>query len=282
MNKITPVHELFGYSHVDLKDSIPNKDFHLLPCEIVEIFDALKKISKTERHHEVLTELQPEKFFKNVILKKKDVKSYERFLMTKLSEWYRNEEFSRNEFDQLFELLNGDCDKAFDQIDGEYGSQYTTNDWSVKHIYDLFSTLFKKQMLPAIVFLKTPQMCNELAAKLTRQLEKLESQSRDRDTLKKVEKNSNKHRKEMKRYRDSYNKNRNEDDRNQGDDDLSSMFKMPNRVDEKFTFLDMKYKCTDAEIDEEIKLHRHRKNIPEVSSWLGFILNRTGKVVESA
>lgn len=156
---IVPLHEMFAYSENNLKEDNLAEEFHLLPTEIVEILETLKKICSTERQQQLLDSIQPDKFFKNILINKNDVKNYEKFIIDKLKKWSQQDEFSSNEFKQFFDHINQEANSAFQTIQTVYGDAFTTKQWSSDHIYELVKSLYENKMLPAIVFLKTCEEC---------------------------------------------------------------------------------------------------------------------------
>ncbi len=240
-----------------------------MPTEVIEIIDALKQIAKSDTQKQLLAEIQPDKFFKSVIINKNDVKQYEKFLVEKLHAWSKSSVFSDDELTQFFNIINGECEEAFEKMEQIYGVEFSTEKWSTSHIYDLVASLHKKQMLPAIVFCKTVTTCNLLATALTEHLQALESQNRVVD--KKDEKATKKIEKELKRAKKSLEKSKSKIDAQDEaiiNAELESCIQSTcdaNKIDEAYSFLDFKHKATNAEIEEEIHLHR-RRNIPKVNT----------------
>lgn len=114
-------------------------------------------------------------------------------------------------------------------------------------------------MLPAIVFLKSPESCNSLAIQLTEYLEKLESDNSK--TTKTDLKNLDKIEKKMKKLLESAKKKSGKD---KLDEDVETEpFTRLSEFNVKYTFLDTNNIMSNEEIDEEINLHRYRKNIPK-------------------
>jgi hypothetical protein len=269
-SSIIPVHELFGYSLSHLNDRKFNVDFHLLPSEIVEMLYALKLIAKTYEQKSLVESIKPNKFFTNVLLTKNDVKNYEKFLIEKLRGWCQNGDvFTSDDFCHFFEEINGKCEKVYDQIEETYGPQFSSKEWSLKHIFDLVVTLFQRKMLPALVFLRSSEMCTNLAARLTQHLENLESSNRktnkkDDEIRKKLEKKLDQLKDQLKK-----NKSKQNDDLRELHAEIEELESKMNvlgddKIDLDYTFLDFKYKISDQELNEEIRLHRHRSNIPKV------------------
>lgn len=167
--QLVPVHELFGYSYVDLKENRLSEEFFLLPNEIIELINTLKIIATTERQKALVESVQPEKFFKSVILNKSHVKSYQDFLMKQLSAWCKNDDFEEAQIEQLFDLINEKPEKGFKKLGEEYLK--SPKNWAIKNITELVKSLHANKMLPAIVFLGSSDFCNELAEKLVNDLE---------------------------------------------------------------------------------------------------------------
>ena len=63
-------------------------------------------------------------------------------------------------------------------MEEEYSTNYATTEWILDHIAELFDYLFGKHLLPAILFLKTTDMCDKLAIKLTEEMRKRNEQTR--------------------------------------------------------------------------------------------------------
>lgn len=263
-----PVHELFGYSSKHLKDlNELSSDFHLLSIEISEILSALDSLATSENQKKLVESVQPNKFFKSVNINKQQVKEYEKFLMSQLSAWYNQNDFSTQQLDQLLERLNGKCTSAFTDISAKYDTKFTTAGWAKSHIYELVNELHQKKMLPAIVFAKTTALCDQLATELCEHLKRLEQESKaaikiDEKSIKKLEK-------ELKRARDVKKKVQkgNEYEAQEEEERNLQMLSIndENKIDLSFSFLDFKHKATDREIDDEVYMHRHRPNIPPVS-----------------
>jgi len=115
-------------------------------------------------------------------------------------------------------------------------------------------------LLPAIVFLSSSKASNQLALELTRHLEVIEAENSKvtKADLKKVDKQE----KALRRSKNRKDENNNEKSSKViEDEDLE--LKNSNELNIKYTFLDPKYKMTFQEIDDEINIHRHRKNIPK-------------------
>jgi hypothetical protein len=275
-SSVLPVHEFFGYSPAHLQNNKLNAEFHFLPTEIVEVINALKQIANNDEQKRFFAEIQPDTFFKSVIVNKNDIKQYEKFLLEKLHLCSKSSLFSNEELLKFFEILNGACEDAFDKLDQAYGIGLSTEEWAESHIYDLVDTLHKKQMLPAIVFCKTVNTCNQLAKELTEHLQSLElarkkSYQSEKDTIK-MERKLEKRAKEAKRRLKSLQKMKHPDACDEAtlneeleeiDNYRQFIYEMDN-IDEDFSFLDFKYKATSAELEEEIQLHKHR-NIPKVN-----------------
>ena len=252
--KLVSMHELYGYSYADLKSARLSEEFYLLPTEIVELLEALEKIALTDEQRLLVKSVQPEKFLTSVILNKNDVKLYQEFLMQKLIGWCHTEAFSSDQIKTLFKLINGHCDEAVESL--EIDPLFLSRKWALDNVYEFVQLLHERKMLPAIVFLNSSEMCNELAERLTKTLEKM--QSEQKPTSKVDLKKSEKLEKSIKRNRD---KEATKDEWKS--DTVSDSIEDFDRVDEKFTFLDAKYKISEEEMREEIDMHRHRPNIPK-------------------
>jgi hypothetical protein len=108
-NKLIPMHEFFGYSKKHLENDEIAEEFHLLPSEISEILDALKKICSNDEQKNLFESIQPKRFFKNVIINKNEVKKYEIFLMDNLKKWCQSKRFTSEQIQSLFNLINEEC-----------------------------------------------------------------------------------------------------------------------------------------------------------------------------
>lgn len=119
-------------------------------------------------------------------------------------------------------------------------------------------------MLPAIVFLQSAEACNQLALELVRHLKDLEARSSSvtKTDLKRAEALE----KALKRSRNRKDENNNNKSSNDRSDDVAeeeyASLKNPAELNDKYTFLDPKYKLSTKELQEEISLNKHRKNIP--------------------
>jgi hypothetical protein len=134
-NNLLPIHELFGYSETNLRQDNFSGEFHMLPSEIAELLEALGNVADgSVEQKELLDSIQPERFFRAVLLKKNDVKEYEKFLMAKLKEWSLLGTFSRDQIGRVFTHLNKECDLAFAQVNETYGANLTDKSWMRDHI----------------------------------------------------------------------------------------------------------------------------------------------------
>jgi len=257
--KIISLNELFGYSENNLfKTDKISSEFHLLSSEIIEILNVLTSICVTDKQKSLLESIQPEKFFRNIFINKNEVKNYEQFIINSLKSWLQNEYLSSNEINKFFQIINQNCEKAFDHINKIYGNFFSSSEWGINHIYELVKSLHDKKMLPAIVFLNSCDECDILAKKLTQHLIDLEDSDKKFQINEKLNKkvakialNLEKHQKKSK------------NDNSLDNQDLDSI-KSQSFVDRnKYTFFDMKYKLTETELNDEIHEHRHRK-IPSI------------------
>jgi superfamily II RNA helicase len=253
--QLVPVHELFGYSYVDLRENRLSEEFFLLPNELIELLNTLEKIATTERQKLLVNNIQPEKFFKSVILNKNHVKRYQDFLMDKLVGWCKNDEFEEAQINDLFALINEKTENGFRQLEESYNR--SQKKWALQNITQLVKSLHQNKMLPAIVFLNTYDFCNELAEKLVNDLENEEEENKKDN--KKANKQPTKLHRETKKKAD-----KNADWREQSEllEELQESYIDVNKIDEKYTYLDRKFKLSDKEIDEEIDSHKFRPNIP--------------------
>lgn len=111
-------------------------------------------------------------------------------------------------------------------------------------------------MLPAIVFLRCSEACDNLALALLNYLEEKEYSK----VTKKDTKNYERMIKQAKKKRDVTKKNTNGTKQEDFNDLDEISVVNPNRINEQFSFLDSKRTMTDTEVDDEIYLHR-RLNI---------------------
>jgi hypothetical protein len=105
-DNLIKMHELFAYSPTHLKNKPLSDEFHLLPTEIYEVFQAIESICETDKQKELIICLQPNEFFSSVILNKREVKNYERYMMSKIKAWISDEEFTQTQICNFFEKLN--------------------------------------------------------------------------------------------------------------------------------------------------------------------------------
>jgi hypothetical protein len=258
---LVPIHELFGYSYVDLKESRLSEEFFLLPNEIIELLNGLEIIATTERQKLLVNNVQPEKFFKSVVLNKNHVKRYQDFLINKLIDWCQKDEFGETQINQLFNKINEKSDKAFKILESSYLK--SQKKWAIENISQLVKSLEERKMLPAIVFLNTSDFCNELAEKLVHDLEKEEEENK-KETKKDIKQTTKTNKSIIKNTTKKRN-DKDKDWREQSEllEEAQESFIDENKIDEKFTYFDRKSKLTNKEIDEEIDSHRHRPNIPK-------------------
>jgi superfamily II RNA helicase len=173
---LAPIHELFGYSVNNLITNQFSSEFHLFPFEIYKLLKGLNKIKQhnVKKAH-FIDSIQPENFFKNIIIKRSDVKEYEIYLLDHLKKWVQSGQFKHSEITRLFNYLNKNCNQAFTAMNGDcFGKS-----WCIDNIYELVCNFRDNQMLLAIVFLKTTEMCDRLATELVTKFEQLEMVEND-------------------------------------------------------------------------------------------------------
>jgi superfamily II RNA helicase len=258
-SNLIPVHELFGYSEKNVELNKYSQDFHLLPSEIVELIQTLNDIAESQEQKELVKSIEPENFFKCVLLNKSDIKEYERFLMNKLNEWYTSGLFGTAQIQKIFSTLNHDCDQAFSKINHIYGSNFSSRSWMIENIAELVENLHDKKLLPAIVFLNSGSLCDALAERLVDYLDEREKEnsSQTEKDLKKQEKSDKALQKRLKNQQDKNKKNKSKGMTTEEGEDEDTV-SQAKRYDDKFTFLDFKHKMGINEIEEEIDLHKHR------------------------
>lgn len=254
IDSLSEINELFGYSEPYLRSYELSKDFHLLPDEIVDVLNTIRRLAKTAEQKELVKSIQPASFFKSVVIDKKEVKNYESHLMSSLREWYRLGHFSKQEIEEFFRSINRKCEKIFEFVDNEYGNEFSSPKWSEDNIMELIETLQKKKLLPAIMFFKSSDQCDAMAAKLVEMLMEREeafkkSHQKDPSELELVEKEKLRIVKLLEKA--------DKDKTTEGLIELSNLraeladlSKDPDLVDERFTFLDPKFKVSNKEIDD--------------------------------
>jgi replicative superfamily II helicase len=129
-------------------------------------------------------------------------------------------------------------------------------------IGELVQDLKRNRMLPAIVFLNSSEACTQLALELTRHMQQLEAENL---TVTKADlKKADKQEKALRRSRNRKDENNNEGNNKTQEEweDEDTGVKNPDELNDKYTFLDPKYKLSSQEIQDEISLNKHRKNIP--------------------
>lgn len=133
---LLPVHELFGYSKMDFfeEDNKFSGDFKMIPSDIVELLDALKKIGNTDQHRKLIDSIRPENFFKSVLLKKNDVKRYETFLIDNLRRWCKSQFLTEDDIEKMLSVLNAKCQNAFKQLHYVYGDEFASKSWMHENI----------------------------------------------------------------------------------------------------------------------------------------------------
>ncbi|RNA17498.1 superfamily II RNA helicase [Brachionus plicatilis] len=244
------VHELFGYSKEKFLENSLSQDFHLMAPEIVEILSSLQKIcSVNEEKKQLFKTILPNKFLNCVKLKKKDVKDYENFLVTRLQSWFTSGALTKSEIENFFSDINKQCEEKGSLIDQDANSP----NWLVKNIPDLINLLHKSKMLPAIIFVNSCDGCDQMALALTEYLINLEKS--DKSFMEAVE-NEEKVVKNMKKKRSKCS--------GEQDQQEEEECEIPPLIDRsKYSFLDPKYQMANSEIESEIKMHRYR-NIPKI------------------
>lgn len=245
------VHEMFGYSKKKFIEKQLSQDFHLMASEIVEILSSLQKIcSVNNTKKELFKTILPNNFFKCVKLKKKDVKSYEQFLVKKLQSWFSSGALSETEIESFFSKINKECEEKASFIDKDVNSN---PDWILKNISELINLLHELKMLPVIIFLNSCDYCDQLAKTLTEYLIDLENSD---NKFNKILKNEEKLLKILKKKVNKHSEG--QDPKSEDECDL------PPLIDKsKYSYLDPAYQMSNSEIESEINLHRHRK-IPSI------------------
>jgi ATP-dependent RNA helicase DDX60 len=249
---LVPISELFAYPASYIKNGQFSQDFHLLPTEIVSILDAIELVCANNQ--EMVDSIRPNKFFKTTLISKNEVKSYEKFLIDTLREWIANEKLSEEQLERFYFRINSKCEKAFELLKREYDLKLTTDEWALENIYELVKSLHEKDMLPAIVFAKTCNLCNQLAFKLTTSLEKEEKEAAARQN--KDAKKKEKHVKKL--QRNLKNEDLSDDEKSMLRSSIAAMQDNVTSIDDKYTFFNPKYRLSNEEIQEEIRLHRYR------------------------
>jgi superfamily II RNA helicase len=145
---LAPIHELFGYSVNDLITNQFSSEFHLFPFEIYKLLKGLNKIKQhSAKKAHLIDSIQPENFFKNIIIKRSDVKEYEIYLLDHLKKWVQSGQFKHSEITSLFNYLNKDCNQAFTVMNGDcFGKN-----WCIDNIYELVCNFRDNRMLPSII-----------------------------------------------------------------------------------------------------------------------------------
>jgi superfamily II RNA helicase len=267
---LVPVHELFGYSVDHLLTNRFSSEFHLFPFELYQLINGLNKITKDNAEQaRLIDSIKPENFFKNnKIIKKSDVKEYEIYLLNNLKQWVQSGQFKPNDITGLFNYLNQDCNQAFAVMNN--GDRFGRN-WCIDNVYELVCNLRDNQMLPAIVFLKSNEMCDQLATKLVtifEEQETIENQKKNE----KITKDDLKKSKLLKKSMNNKKKNSTKDwqlecEVNEEANQLEDSQNL-DKIDDEFTFIDLKYKIPTAEVDELTFDLRNRKITPSIINGL--------------
>ena len=164
MASLVPVHEMLPYSENYLKKCDFARDFHLLPAEIASVLDSLQIIldENNENQTALIHAAFPDEFFTTILINKKDVKDYEKFLMSNFRNWIIDGVFTTEQLKRLYFLLNGKCEVAFMILKKYYGSRMSTDEWAIENIFELVENLAKNKMLPAIVFTESYRFADTL------------------------------------------------------------------------------------------------------------------------
>ena len=220
-----------------------------MPSEIVELLNACSTIEA-----KLNMSLQPEHFLKSVIITKKDVKDYETFIMDNLRKWFNNGELNPSQIKRIFSTLNDSAEKAFERLNAHMERSSSADEWMLNNVFELARELQNSKLLPAIFFCNSSKMCNKLAMKLNDEFEKLEDEDKKLQKTKKEIKKIKKFINEIKDLQDQ-----NIDCSSSVCEEIGSKIIDLDRIDDKYTFLDPKFKQTSSEIDEEMSLHKNKK-----------------------
>lgn len=164
----------------------------------------------------------------------------------------------------FFAIINRNCEEALDLMTINYGPQLSSQEWALKNIVELVDKLYANKMLPAIVFLKTNELCDQLAMRLVETLKAREKSSKDASAkhIKQLTKAQKVKQQQLKKTKfagkDSWK------DESAEHEELASGMIDVDEIDDKYTYLDPSYKIDRKELDEEIDQNRFRSNIPKV------------------
>lgn len=113
---LAAINSLFAYSLRDIKDKGFSDDVNFLPEELLNLYYAIFAVLRREQRG-LVKKLRPQRFFKTNCITKKDVKEYEKYMITEFREMMVSGKLDEEQVSNIYDILVKDAKEGFQKIE---------------------------------------------------------------------------------------------------------------------------------------------------------------------
>ncbi|KAI5190515.1 ATP-dependent RNA helicase DDX60 [Nematocida sp. AWRm77] len=123
---LASLHSLFAYSFRGIKEDGFSDDVNFLPEELLNLYYAIFAVLRKDQKG-LIKEFRPQRFFKTNCITKRDVKEYERYVITKFRELMKNNDLEEAQLTKIYDILIREARNGFQQIEKDLSEKLSVH-----------------------------------------------------------------------------------------------------------------------------------------------------------